>query len=117
MEVLSRIERIRAKARFARTSSKRERRIQIALKRHSDNKTINTRARKLAVSLMKKRLLRGRNLNTISVGEKERIERVVQRKKDVIGRVAMKLVPRVRSVEKARLSHSKYTTGKPNAVF
>lgn len=117
MEVLSRIERIRAKARFARTASKRERRVQIALKRHSDNKTINKRARRLAVSLMKKRLLRGRNVNSLSVGEKERIERVIERRKPVIGRVAMKLVSRVRGVEKARLSHSKYTKGAATATF
>lgn len=117
MEVLSRVERIRAKARFARTASKRERRVQIALKRHSDNKTINKRARRLAVSLMKKRLLRGRNAASLSVGEKERIERVIQKRKAVVGRVAMKLVSRVRKVEKDRLSHTKYTKSTPSATF
>lgn len=111
MEVLSRAERIRARVRFARTKTKRERRAQIALKRYSDNKTVNRRARRLAVKLMKKRLLRGRDLNTLSVGEKERIERVIQKRKQVVGRVAMKLVPRIRKIEKARLSHSKVTKG------
>jgi len=29
----------------------------------------------------------------------------------------MRLAPRVRKVEKARLSHSKYTQGSPNVTF
>ena len=54
-EVLSRMERIRAKTRFARTQAKRERRTKIALKSRSDNTTINKRARRLAINLMKQR--------------------------------------------------------------
>ena len=117
MEVLSRVERIRARVRFAKTKAKRERKAQIALKMRSSNATANKRARRLAIKLMKKRLLRGRDINKISFGEKERIERVIQKRKAVIGRVAMKLVPRIRQVEKSRLSHSKFTKGGPNVVF
>lgn len=117
MEVLSRVERIRARVRFAKTKAKRERKAQIALKSRSSNAVANKRARRLAIKLMKKRLLRGRDVNKISLGEKERIERVIQKRKAVIGRVAMKLVPRIRQVEKARLSHSKFTKGGPNVAF
>ena len=117
MEVLSRVERMKAKARIRRTKAKRERATKIALKRYSDTKTINKRARRLAIKLMKKRLTRGRDPKTLSVGEKERIERVLERRKAVIGRIAMRLAPRVRKVEKARLSHSKYTQGSPNVAF
>ena len=112
-EVLSRIERIKAKARFARTKSKRERAVKIALKRYSGTAKINQRARKLAISLMKKRLLRGRNPSDISVGEKERVERMISKRKNIIGRVAMKLAPRVRQIEKARMSHTKFTKPAP----
>lgn len=117
MEVLSRAERMRAKVRFAKTKSKRERRAQIAARTHASTKTVNKRARRLAIKLMKKRLLRGRDMNKLSVGEKERIERVIQKRKQVIGRVAMKLAPRVRAIEKARLSHTKFTKGTPNVAF
>lgn len=110
MEVLSRIERMRAKMRFARTAAKRERRLQIALHTRSSSKKINQRARRLAVVLMKKRLAK-KPLNQLSVGEKERIERIVQRRKQVLGRIAMKLAPKVRQIENARLSHSKFTKG------
>jgi hypothetical protein len=117
MEVLSRSERMRAKVRFAKTKSKRERKAMIAIKSHASNKVVNKRARRLAIKLMKKRMLRGRNSDQLSVGEKERIERVIQKRKAVIGRVAMKLAPRVRQIEKARLSHSKFTKGTPSVSF
>jgi len=117
MEVLSRIERMKAKARIRRTKAKRERATKIALKRYSNTATINKRARRLAIKLMKKRLTRGRDPSKLSVGEKERIERVLERRKAVIGRIAMRLAPRVRKVEKARLSHTKYTQGSPNVTF
>ena len=117
LEVLSRSERMRAKVRFAKTKSKRERRAQIAARTHASTAVVNKRARRLAIKLMKKRLLRGRDMSKISVGEKERIERVLQKRKQVIGRVAMKLAPRVRAIEKARLSHTKFTKGTPNVNF
>ena len=117
-EVLSRVERMRAKARFARSKSKRQRRTAIALKKFSSSSTINTRARRLAIKLMKQRLVRGRKLSALSVGEKERIEKVIQKRKNIINRLAMRLVPKVRKVEKARLSHSKVTKGgSTGAVF
>ena len=115
MEVLSRAERMKAVSRIRRTKAKRERAAQIAIKRYSDTKTINKRSRRLAVKLMKKRLLRGRDPSKLSVGEKERIERMIETRKAAIGRIAMR--PRVRKMEKARLSHSKYTQGSQNVAF
>ena len=115
MEVLSRAERIRAKARFKRSESKRERKIKIALKMRSSNKTINNRARRLAITLMKKRIAK-KDPSKMSVAEKERVERIIQRRKAVVSRVAMKLVPRLRKIENSRLTgkHTKVpaaTTG------
>ena len=107
-EVLSRMERIKAKARFARTQAKRERRIQIALKTRSSSTKINQRARKLAINLLKQRLAR-KPLANLTVSEKERIEKVVQKRKAVINRLAMKLVGRVRNIENARLTHRTFT--------
>ncbi len=115
-EVLSRMERMKARARIRRTKSKRERAEKIALKRYSSNKVINKRSRRLAIKLMKKRLLRGRDPSKISVAEKERVERVIEKRKNIIGRLAMRLAPRVRKIEKARMSHSKYTKGASDNV-
>ena len=105
-EVLSRMERMKAKIRFAQTKSKRERKIKIALKTPSSMKTLNSRARHLAVKLMKQRLAR-KPLNSLSVSEKERIEKVVQKRKKLIDRLAMKLVSRVKKIEQTRLHRGK----------
>jgi len=117
MEVLSRSERIKGKIRLRKTSAKRGRSTKIALKRFSNPTTINKRARRLAIKLMKKRMLRGRDPAKVSVGEKERIEKTMSQRKDVIGRIAQKLVSRVRKVEKARMSHGKVTKGSMPSVF
>jgi len=119
LEVLSRSERMRAKARFARTKSKRMNKTRIALRTRAPQKKINQRARRLAIKLIKKRMLRGRNYAKISIGEKERIERILKKRKDTIKRVAMKLVPRIRNVEKSRLKHQKYkpSGGAGNVTF
>jgi hypothetical protein len=117
MEVLSRIERMKAKFRIRRTAAKRERATKIALKRYSNTATINKRARRLAIKLMKQRILRGRDISKLSVGEKERVERMLEKRKAIIGRIATRLAPRVRKVEKARMSHTKYTQGSQQSVF
>ena len=114
LEVLSRMERMRARVRFAKTKSKRERSAKLALKRTSSTGTINKRARRLAVNLMKKRLMRGRPASSLSIGEKERIEKMVEKRRPILNRIAMKLTSRVRQVEKARLHHTKFTqSGSP----
>jgi hypothetical protein len=107
-EVLSRAERIKAKVRFARSESKRERKIQIALRTHSSNTVINKRARRLAVNLMKQKLAR-KPLNKLTVGEKERIERIIAKRKATINRIAMKLAPKIKKIETDRLTHRSFT--------
>jgi len=117
MEVLSRTERMKGKLRLRKTSAKRGRSTKIALKRFSNPATINKRARRLAIKLMKKRMLRGRDPAKVSIGEKERIEKMMSKRKDIISRVAQKLVSRVRKVEKSRMSHGKVTKGAMPSVF
>ena len=61
---------------------------------------------------IKKKLLKGRDLSTLSTSERERIDRIIEKKKTVIGRMAMKLTPRIRQIEKERLSHKNFTQEK-----
>lgn len=117
LEVLSRMERMRARIRIRKTAAKRQRAEKIALKRYSDMKTINKRARRLAIKLMKKRMLRGRDVSKMSVPEKERMERFIETRKAIVARIATRLAPRIRKLEKNRLSHSKFTTGSTPSVF
>lgn len=104
-EVLSRVERIKAKVRFHKSAAKRERKLKLALTKHSTAATINARARNLAVKTMKMRLAK-KPLAQLSIAEKERIEKIISRKKKIVDRLAMKMVPRIRTIEKQRLSHT-----------
>ena len=107
-EVLSRSERIKAKTRFAKSSAKRQRKTKIAIKSHSSAVTINKRARRLAVELMKQRIAK-KPLNKLSIGEKERLEKIISSRKVLLNRLAMKLAPRIRKIESQRLTHKNYT--------
>lgn len=106
LEVLSRVERMRAKFRLIRTKSKRQRRLQIALKKRSDTKTLMRRARKLAIKLLKKRLLK-KDPTKLTIAEKERVEKMIAGRKKAIDRLAMRLLSKVRKIENDRLSHNK----------
>lgn len=108
-EVLSRAERLKARVRFARTAAKRERKAAVALKKHSSSATLAKRARRLAVKTMETKLAKGKPLASLSVPEKERIERIVQTRKAMIGRLAMKLTPRIKKIEQNRLAHKTFT--------
>ena len=112
LEILSRHERIKARARMRRSKAKRERREKVALRQLSTPQVANKRARRMAISAMKKRLLRGQNPQKVSVGQKERIERFIAQRRKVVDRLSARMVQRVKQVEKARLSHKKFT--KPN---
>lgn len=105
-EVLSRIERMRAKMRFLRTASKRERRLKIVLHRRSDAKTLNKRARRLALNMLKQRIMK-KPVAQMSVAEKERVEKMLEKRKALVDRLAMRLTPRMRRIEADRLSHQK----------
>jgi hypothetical protein len=116
MEVLSRAERMRAKTRFKRTEAKRERKTKIALKMRSSNKVINNRARRLAINLMKQRIAK-KPASQMSVAEKERVERIIAKRKSTLNRVAMKLVPRIKKIESNRLSGKHTKTSAPSVAM
>jgi len=109
-EVLSRSERIRARIRFIRTQSKRSRRLQVVLRRRSDSKTIAKRARRVAINMLKERIMK-KPVSAMSVAEKERVEAMLSKRKALIDRLAMRLVPNIRKIENERLSHPAVTKG------
>jgi len=105
-EVLSKGERMRAKIRFLKFKSKRQRKLKLALKKRSDTKTLTKRARHLAIRLMKIRIMK-KDPSLMSVSEKERVEQIITRRKKSVDRLAMKLLPRIRRIENERLTHKK----------
>ena len=107
-EVLSRTERIKNRVRVRRTKARRARSLRIALRRHSSQKIINSRARRLAVKLLKRRFFK-KPPTQLSVGERERAEARIAKMRHVVKRIALKLAPRVRQMEKKRLHSRKGT--------
>jgi hypothetical protein len=107
-EGLSRMERIMRKQRFMRTKSKREQRVKIALRKSSNIITMSKRARRLATHMIKTRILR-KDPETASIPEKERVEALLKKRPLLVNRLASRLLPKLREVEKNRLRHHKYT--------
>lgn len=106
MEVLSRSERMKARIRFMRTAAKRQRKMQIALKRRADPKTMAKRSRRMAIKLLKQKLMK-KPASKLSVSEKERAERMIAARKGLIDRLALKLTPKLRKMESDRLQGHK----------
>lgn len=103
MEVLSRVERMRAKIRFKKSEAKRERAEKIALKHRSSGAVLAKRARRVAVKTLELKLAK-KPLNQLSVSEKERIEARIARMKPAITKMSTRLLSRVREVERTRLA-------------
>jgi len=103
-EVMSRVERIRARMWFHKSEAKRERKLKVALKKHSSSAQINHRARTMAIKMMKIKLAR-KPLDQMSVADKERVEKIISKRKKTIDRMAMKMTQKVRAIERNRLSN------------
>ena len=79
-----------------------------ALSRSSTNKTIMKRSRREAIGRMKARLVRGRDIASLSAPEKARIEDIIAKRKKAVVRLATRLQPIVRKREKMRLSGTRH---------
>lgn len=104
-EVLSRAERMKVKIRFARSEPRRERKLMIALRKHSDTATLAKRARHMAINMLKERII-GKPVNQMSIAERERAEAILAQRRMIVDRLAIKLVPQIKKIELTRLTHS-----------
>lgn len=105
-EIMSRTARIQAKFRMKRTKTKRLIKKKLALKRRSNNDVLKRRARKIAINLMKKKLLK-KDLSTASFADKVRVETLIKKRKGMIDRLSRKLIPKVRQIEQKRMAGPK----------
>lgn len=108
-EHMSRMTRIHKAMSFRKSESKRERAKSLALKRMSSPTKIKSKARKAAVELIKEKLAR-KKLDKLSIEEKERLEDMIQRRKDLVDRLSTKLIPKIREIEKNRLYNDRHTS-------
>ena len=101
-EGISRLERMKRKQRWTRTKTKREQRKAIAIKKASSLPVLTKRAHRLALSIIKSKILK-KDVSSASVQEKERVERIVKKAGPLIKRLQSRLLPKIREIEKSRL--------------
>jgi hypothetical protein len=75
----------------------------MALRTHSSNKQLNKRARRLAEKKLKEKLAR-KTVDKLSLSDKERVEKIIQSRPNLVSRLAIKLLPRIKDIEKSRLA-------------
>jgi hypothetical protein len=86
------------KARETSLATKRTR----ALKQVASSSKILSRARKLAVAMLKRRIFK-KGADQFTLQDKERSERMLASRREVIARLATKLIPKVRQLQRKRL--------------
>lgn len=79
-----------------------------AEKRMADTKKLVVRARKKAIELIRNRVAgeRGANYHELSASEKIQIDKLVEKRKKAIGKIAIRLLPSVRKAEMIRFQHA-----------
>jgi hypothetical protein len=109
-EALSAQSRLKKRQAFMRGKSKRNMARGLKLRRASSPETLKKRAISAARRAVYKRILRGRDKSNLSAAEKSRIEQQVSQMKNMQSAIVTKMMPKIRSIEQARLAH--YRGGK-----
>ena len=106
-EKISAASRLKRRQSFRRGKSKRNIAKTIRLRRSSTPQQLKKRAMSAARRAMYAKMLKGRNRATISASEKDRMEAQVGKMKNITATVAMRMVPKLRSLEQKRLAHKR----------
>jgi hypothetical protein len=109
-EHISRMERIHKALVFRRSEPMRERAKKMAMKRLSSPSKIAHKAHKAAIELIKEKIAH-KKLATMTIEEKERLEDMIAKRKDLVDRLARKLIPKIREIEKDRVFHKHVEEG------
>jgi len=104
-EKISAQSRLKRRQGFARGKTKRNTSKGIKLRRASTPEILNKRAQLAARRAMYQRLLRGRDKASLSASEKDRVEQQVKSMKNIQASIAVRMVPKMRSIEQKRLAH------------
>lgn len=89
--------------RFKLNAKTRLRKEEIALSHKADEKTIEERARKMAILLIKKKFAK-KSLDSLSVVEKQRLEHLLKSKSELVKRLTNKLKQKILKLERERLN-------------
>ena len=99
-EVLTPAQRFKRAQAMRRVKGKIARARKIALKRPSSPEKLQKKAQRHARNLLRKKFIKGRNYADLSFAEKAAIEKRLQGKGSLINRIAMRVKPKLKQLEK-----------------
>lgn len=100
---LSPAERKKRSIQMKRNAKKIARKRKISLKKPSSPEKLKARARKHAIKILRKKFVKGQNYDDLNFAQKEKIERLIQKKKAVVDKLAVRLMPKLKKLEQERL--------------
>ena len=100
---LSPAERKKRSIQMKRNAKKIARKRKISLKKPSSPEKLKARARKHAIKILRKKFVKGQNYDDLNFAQKEKIERLIQKKKAVVDKLAVRLIPKLKKLEQERL--------------
>lgn len=106
--VLTTSQRLKRRAQMRRFKGKIRMGQRRALRRKANTKVISRRSKRIAIKMMRKRILRGRKYSEISLSARQAVDRQVARRKMVISRIAKRIEPKLRRAEASRRSGQGY---------
>lgn len=106
-EVLSKSARKKMSIRMKQQSAKLAKKKEMAMKKTASKEVLEKRARKMAVNALKKKLLKGKDLNQLSMAEKEKLEKMIKDKSAVIDKLTKKFMKVVKQKELERKQSDK----------
>jgi predicted kinase len=108
--------------RMKRLQPRIQRKREIQKKRMADQPRLEKRARKAAIKLLRKRFAgkQGANYASLSPGAKISVDRIIQKKMAMVGKISKRMMPKIRRAEIERLKAargSKKNVGTANESF
>ena len=99
--------RLKKKFNAMRSKSRRMMARNIAIKRVSSPEKLKSRSIRAARRMVYKRLLRNRDISTVSSAEKTRLEAQIKRMAPMVARLSVRVMPAVRKLEQSRIKNSR----------
>jgi hypothetical protein len=100
--VLSLSQRLKRRSQFRRARGKIILGQKRARARKASSKQISKRSKRIAIKLMRKRILRNRKYQDLSYGARAAVDRQIARRKSAIARIAKRIEPKLRQAENRR---------------
>ena len=98
--------------RMKRLAPRMARMRKVKAKRLADKSTLEKRSRKAAINILRKKFAgkQGQNYASLKPGAKISVDRIIQKKMAMVGKISKKLLPKIRKKEMERLKRARTST-------